>query len=150
MKIYELKRTQFLPASMEEAWDFFSSPLNLNAMTPPSLKFRIESVDSYKMYSGQIIIYKIKILPGFVSTWVTEITEVKAMEYFIDEQRFGPYKFWHHKHFFKEAPGGIEMTDIVHYALPFGPLGRAVHALFVKNRLKEIFSFRYNFLKDKF
>lgn len=93
------------------------------------------------MYSGQIIIYSVSPFPFFKTTWVTEITQVKPGEFFIDEQRFGPYKFWHHKHFFKPVPGGVEMTDLIHYALPFGVLGILILPL-IKRQLDQIFRFR--------
>ncbi|KAB2847265.1 MAG: SRPBCC family protein [Melioribacteraceae bacterium] len=102
------------------------------------------------MYEGQIITYKIAPLPGFSQTWVTEIKSVEEKKYFIDEQRFGPYKFWHHKHFFEENKDGVLMTDLVHYAMPFGFVGKIAHILFVKKMLKNIFSFRRQFLENKF
>ncbi len=150
MKIYELKQTQFLPVNIAAAWEFFANPKNLDLMTPPWLKFEITSSVDEKMFSGQIITYKITTLFGIPQTWVTEIKEVKEPNYFIDEQRFGPYKFWHHKHILKETEGGAELIDLVHYALPFGWIGRMVHQFVVKNKLKKIFEFRYAFLEKKF
>ena len=107
--------------------------------------FQVTSVfaPGAKVYPGMIITYKISPLLGIKLNWMTEITHVKDKVYFVDEQRFGPYSLWHHQHHFKQIDGGIEMTDIVHYRLPFGILGNMAHALSVKNRLKEIFTYRY-------
>lgn len=150
MKIYELKAELLLKTNIEIAWNYFSNPKNLNEITPSFLRFKILSKVIGKMYEGQIIIYKISPLPGLRQTWVTEIKSVEEKKYFIDEQRFGPYKFWHHKHFFEEKEGGVLMTDLVHYALPFGFIGRIAHSLFVKQILNYIFSFRRKFLEYKF
>ncbi len=145
-----LKTYQRLPISIEEAWDFFSSPKNLKIITPPYMGFDITSGGDEKMYAGQIITYIVKPLLGIPMEWVTEITYVQEPYYFVDEQRFGPYSLWHHKHFFKSIPGGIEMQDIVHYKIPFGPLGKLMNHLFIKHKLKEIFDFRYQILEQKF
>ncbi|MGD8780953.1 MAG: SRPBCC family protein [Ignavibacteria bacterium] len=147
--IYILKE-QILNIIIEEAWNFFSNPLNLNQITPPNLKFKILSKLNGKMHSGQIIEYKIRLLPGVNQAWVTEIKNVKEKEYFIDEQRFGPYKFWYHEHEFEEKNGKVKMTDTVHYELPFGLLGRFVHLLFVKKKLEQIFNYRFQLLEEKF
>lgn len=116
-------------------------------MTPPELDFKIRSDLPERMYEGQIIIYRIKIFPAVYVSWITEITHVRDYEFFVDEQRFGPYRFWHHEHIFREVDAGIEMTDIVHYAIPFGLIGRLMNTIVIKNRLKKIFSFRREFLK---
>lgn len=150
MRVYELTQEQFLPITPIQAWDFFSNPKNLNEITPDSMGFQITSNPDEEMYNGQIITYKIKILPGIKSTWVTEIKAVDTLKSFIDEQRFGPYKFWHHKHTFHEVDGGVKMTDKIYYALPFGLLGRIVHYLFVRNKLHQIFSYRYKWLNGYF
>ena len=150
MKIYELKQTQFISTSLDEAWDFFSNPDNLDTITPDFLKFRITSSTEGKMYEGQIITYVIELLPKINQTWVTEIKSVEDKKIFVDEQRFGPYKMWHHKHIFEEIKGGVKVTDIVHYAMPFGFLGQLAHKLFVKQRLNKIFSYRYNWLEKHF
>ncbi|MCG2611959.1 SRPBCC family protein [Flavobacterium sp. SM15] len=140
--MFAIKVRQQLPISLEKAWDFFSDPKNLNTITPDSMKFQTLSGDDKKMFSGQIIHYKITPFKGITMEWVTEITHVKDQIFFVDEQRFGPYKFWHHKHFFKEIDGGVEIEDIVHYKLPFGFLGKLVHPIIVKPKLNEIFSYR--------
>ncbi|HMT28688.1 MAG TPA: SRPBCC family protein [Bacteroidia bacterium] len=143
MKIYSLHSEQQIPISMHEAWEFFSSPANLKIMTPPHIGFEITSkFSNEKMYCGQIITYIVKPLAGIPLSWVTEITHVQEPNYFVDEQRFGPYALWHHKHFFKEIKGGVEMTDLVHYALPLGFLGRIANSLIVRKQLDTIFEFR--------
>jgi ligand-binding SRPBCC domain-containing protein len=114
------------------------------------MDFNITDWDKRKAYPGQIIQYTVRPVLGFKINWVTEITQVKDKEFFIDEQRFGPYSFWHHKHFIKEIEGGVEMEDIVDYKIPFGILGQIAHVLFVKNKLKEIFKYRKNKLNELF
>ncbi len=150
MKVYQLHSKQKLPISLEKAWDFFSSPENLARITPDYMGFDIVSGADRKTYAGQIIQYKVSPLLGIKMNWVTEITQVQAPHYFVDEQRFGPYKLWHHKHFLKEIEGGVEMEDIVHYALPFGILGQMVHPFMVKGKLDEIFGFRQRKLVELF
>ncbi len=142
MKVYKKETVQYVNASLEECWAFFSSPSNLQKITPETMGFQITDFDNQSMYAGQIIQYKVSPLLGLKLNWVTEITKVKDKAYFIDEQRFGPYSFWHHKHFFEATPNGVKMTDVVHYALPFGFLGRILNVLIVKNKLKEIFDYR--------
>lgn len=142
MKVYKKVTVQHINATLDECWAFFSSPGNLQKITPKTMGFEITDFDNQSMYAGQIIQYKISPLLGLKLNWVTEITKVKDKAYFIDEQRFGPYSFWHHKHFFEETPNGVKMTDVVHYALPLGILGRIVNALIVKKQLKEIFDYR--------
>ncbi len=142
MKVYTKKTEQFVNASLEECWDFFSSPRNLQKITPESMGFQITDFDEKNMYAGQIIQYKVSPLFGIKLRWVTEITFVKDNSYFIDEQRFGPYTLWHHKHFFEPTENGVLMTDLVHYALPLGFIGRVMNYLVVKNKLKAIFDYR--------
>lgn len=140
--MYTVKTIQQLPIPIEQAWAFFSDPKNLNTITPDSMKFTTLSGDERKMFAGQIIHYKISPFSGITMEWVTEITHVKENEFFVDEQRFGPYKFWHHKHFFRSVEGGVEMEDIVHYKVPFGSIGKLFHPILVKPKLDEIFRFR--------
>ncbi len=102
------------------------------------------------MYAGQVITYKVKPLLRIPMFWMTEITHVEEAKYFVDEQRFGPYALWHHQHHFKEVQGGVEMLDIIHYKLPFGPLGSLVNFLFVRKQLKGIFDYRFRYLEDHF
>lgn len=150
MKIYTLKTKQIIPISLDEAWEFFSSPKNLKTITPPYMGFDITCKTDEKMYAGQIITYTVRPLFNIPITWVTEISHVKDKEFFVDEQRFGPYAFWHHKHFFKAVDNGVEMTDQVDYGLPLGILGQIAHPIIVKNKLKEIFDFRYKKIEELF
>ncbi len=150
MKIYTLKAVQKLPIALQDAWDFFSSPANLTLITPASMNFRITCDIPPRIYSGTVITYRVAVLPGVSATWVTEISHVDAPHYFVDEQRFGPYSFWHHKHFFREIDGGVEAEDIVHYALPLGPFGRMAHPWLVRRRLDDIFSYRKEALLARF
>jgi len=150
MKLYAIHTTQKLPISIEEAWEFIANPKNLELITPKSMGFRTLSGDEKAMFAGQIIHYKITPFLGISMQWVTEITHVQEPKFFVDEQRFGPYAFWHHKHFLKAIPGGVEMEDIVHYKLPMGILGRLAHPFLVKPKLDEIFAFRRNKLTELF
>jgi ligand-binding SRPBCC domain-containing protein len=151
VKIYNLQRKQILPISLEEAWSFFSSPKNLHKITPDNMGFDIRYMSGgHNAYPGQIIIYKIKILGGLLVSWVTEITHVQDKSYFVDEQRFGPYALWHHQHHFKTTDEGLEMTDEVNYAIPFGFVGRLAHWLFVERQVNAIFDHRYKVLETYF
>jgi ligand-binding SRPBCC domain-containing protein len=151
MKIYNLKRTQILPISLQEAWEFFSSPKNLSKITPEHMGFKILYMSGGdKAYAGQIIRYQVSILPGIRVHWVTEITQVKEPLHFIDEQRFGPYALWHHQHHFKEVAGGTEMTDEVNYAIGYGFIGQLAHWLFVGKEVSRIFEHRYAVLAKYF
>lgn len=142
MKLYTLHTVQKLPISLDKAWDFFSDPKNLNTITPDSMRFETLSGDDKKMFAGQIIHYKISPFPFVKMQWVTEITHVNDHSFFVDEQRFGPYAFWHHKHFFTAIEGGVLMEDIVHYKVPFGIIGRLLHPLLIRPKLEEIFTYR--------
>ena len=150
MSFYSLKTEQNLPISLQEAWDFFSSPKNLSKITPKHMGFIITNQPSETMFEGQIITYKVSPLLGVKINWMTEITTVKDNEYFIDEQRFGPYSLWHHRHHFYEIDGGIKMIDEVNYKLPFGFLGSIAHRLFVRKKLKSIFEYREKVLFEMF
>ena len=150
MKIYRLRSLQNLPISQKEAWNFLSDPKNLKVITPDYMGFEILSGGDRPMYPGQIIQYLVTPLAGVKTKWVTEITHVKEGEYFVDEQRFGPYSLWHHKHFIKPIDGGVEMEDIIDYKLPFGFLGQLVHPFMVKSKLDEIFEYRRKKLIDLF
>jgi ligand-binding SRPBCC domain-containing protein len=151
MAVYSLKTVQSIPVSLERAWDFFSSPANLQSITPAKMGFKIISQHhGKKMYAGQIIEYKVKPVLGIPLYWMTEITHVQDQQHFIDEQRFGPYSLWHHQHHFKAVPGGVEMTDIVHYKLPLWVLGDIANTLFVKKQLKDIFDYRFQKVEELF
>ena len=142
MKIFKLKYSQKLPINLNEAWDFLSSPNNLELITPKSMDFNIIDWDKKKAYPGQIIQYTVKPILGIKINWVTEITQVRDKEFFVDEQRIGPYTFWHHKHFIKEIEGGVIMEDVIHYKPPFGFVGVLLNFLFINSKLNSIFKHR--------
>lgn len=148
--IHVLNSEQELPITMNEAWEFFSTPANLEKLTPKNLQFKILTCSHSSMVQGQIISYKIRLMPLVWMNWVTEITHVEEGKCFIDDQRSGPYKIWHHRHTFTETENGVLMKDQVHYLLPFGIIGKLVHLLFVKAQLKRIFEYRTTMLNEKF
>lgn len=150
MKIYTLHKKQNLPISVDQAWDFLSDPRNLKTITPEYMGFHILSGADRPMFPGQIIQYIVTPVLGIKTKWVTEITHVKDKEYFVDEQRFGPYSLWHHKHFIKPIEGGVEMEDIVDYKVSMGILGQLVHPILVKPKLEEIFNYRTKKLEELF
>jgi ligand-binding SRPBCC domain-containing protein len=146
--LHTIKRKQLIKSDQHSLWSFISSPLNLALITPGSMQFEVINNDPHleKMYAGQIIEYYVTPFAGYRTHWVTEITHVTENEYFADEQRIGPYKLWHHEHFIKKVAEGLEMTDIVHYKVPFGFLGVIANSLFIGKKLKSIFDYR----KEKF
>lgn len=151
MKVYSLEKSVKLYGSIDEIWEFFSTPLNLNELTPPDMSFEIlTDLEGKKMYPGMIINYKVRPLLNIPLRWTTEITHCETHKYFVDEQRFGPYAFWHHQHIFEQKDDHILMTDLVHYAIPFGILGRLANAVFVKQKLIHIFEFRNKKVKETF
>jgi ligand-binding SRPBCC domain-containing protein len=146
VKIYRLETIQNLPISQKVAWNFLSDPRNLKTITPDYMGFEIVSGAASKMYAGQILQYIVTPLLNIPLNWVTEITHIREGEYFVDEQRFGPYSLWHHKHFIKPIKNGVEMIDIVDYKVPFGILGQLVQPFLVRPKLEEIFEYRKNAL----
>jgi ligand-binding SRPBCC domain-containing protein len=152
VKTYAVKFEQSMPITLDEAWDFFSSPLNLAKVTPAKINFVITSDYSKdtKMYEGMIITYKITPILGIKMNWMTEITHVSDKVYFVDEQKFGPYALWHHEHHFKAIEGGVHMTDILHYAIPYGVFGRLANAMFVGKQVNEIFTYREKAVNELF
>lgn len=151
MAFYQFTKTQRFSVSIEEVWDFIASPVNLQEITPRNMGFIITSSNgSERMYPGMIITYKVSPAFGIKVNWVTEITHIKEYEYFIDEQRAGPYSFWHHQHKIEAVPGGVLMTDIVSYIPPFGFIGAIANSLFIHNRLQQIFEYRSIILEKKF
>jgi ligand-binding SRPBCC domain-containing protein len=151
MNYHTLERTQFVPSDIDTVWEFISSPKNLKTITPDYMGFDITSKSlPEKMYPGMIISYTVSPLLGFKLNWMTEITHVKENEYFVDEQRFGPYALWHHQHHIKEVEGGVEMRDIVTYKLPFGILGRLMQKIMVRSKLEQIFEYRFNKMNELF
>ena len=148
--MYQYTSRQELATTMEEAWTFLSDPKNLKRITPDYMGFDIISGAERKMFPGQIIQYRLTPVLGIPFRWVTEITHVQEGEFFVDEQRFGPYTFWHHKHFIKKTENGVVMEDIVDYRLPLGPLGWLAYALFVRAKVKQIFDYREKALNEIF
>ncbi|MCM4168310.1 hypothetical protein KCTC52924_03876 [Arenibacter antarcticus] len=142
MKLYQLRSKQILPISKEIAWKFLIDPRNLKVITPDAMGFSILSGGDRPMFPGQIIQYKVSPFPGYTTKWTTEITHVRDGEYFVDEQRYGPYALWHHKHFLTSVPEGVEMEDIIDYKLPFGLFGQLAHPSVVKPQLQKIFDYR--------
>ena len=147
--MYRLQAVQELPISIEKAWDFYSNPKNLAVITPDNLGFQIRTDLPDRMYPGMMIVYTVKPLLGIPMTWVTEITQMRQNELFIDEQRIGPYQMWHHQHIFEEIDGGVRMTDIVDYQLPLAPFGNIGHFV-VKGELKKIFGYRVRKTEELF
>jgi ligand-binding SRPBCC domain-containing protein len=149
--LHIIETNQFISSNIDEVWDFISSPGNLALITPEFMNFRIiGSNNKSEMYTGQIIEYFVSPIAGIKMHWVTEITHISEKKYFIDQQRIGPYSFWHHKHFLKEVEGGVLMTDIVHYKVPYGFLGRVINNLVVRKQLKTIFDFRAKKIEEIF
>ncbi len=151
MAFYQLHKEQFIPAPVDDVWEFISNPENLKVITPEEMGFVITSGDlPGKMYPGMIITYKVKPLFGISMTWVTEITHVAEKHYFVDEQRSGPYSMWHHQHILEPAGGGVLMIDIVSYKPPFGFLGAVANNLIIRHKLNDIFNYREKVLEDCF
>ncbi len=151
MAFYQLIKTQKLPVTSTQIWNFISSPSNLKEITPEHMGFIVTSNSgSEKMYPGMIITYKVSPLLGIKLNWVTEITQVKDNEYFIDEQRIGPYSMWHHEHKIEPIEDGVLMTDIVTYQPPMGILGALANSLLIKKQLQQIFDYRTIALEKRF
>ncbi|MGD8702914.1 MAG: SRPBCC family protein [Desulfosarcina sp.] len=150
MKTYRLTRRQTLATDLQTAWTFFSNPANLKSITPPWLDFNITSPLPETIYAGLIITYRIRPIAGIAVPWVSEITHVDPPHFFVDEQRHGPYRFWHHQHRLRLVDGGVEKVDDVHYRLPGGLIGIGLHALMIRRKLDEIFLFRYHALNQVF
>jgi ligand-binding SRPBCC domain-containing protein len=150
-KVYSIFSKQKVPASLDGVWAFFSDAKNLAAVTPPHLNLKVTNeVYGGALYPGQVMTYRVKPLLGIPISWMTEITHVEPMKYFVDEQRKGPYKLWHHQHHFKTIDGGVEMTDLVHYRLPLGVLGSMANRLLVQQELRKIFAYRYQKIIELF
>ena len=141
--IYTFKRTQMVHMSLERCWDFFSNPRNLEKITPRSLNFRLKTDLPLEIYPGLMIEYKVSPLFGIPVSWLTEIVQVNKPYHFIDEQRVGPYRLWHHEHFFRETgPHDLEVRDLIHYVPPLGPIGAIINVLAIRPQLTRIFEFR--------
>tara|TARA_R110000787_G_scaffold166642_6_gene279661 strand:- start:691 stop:1158 length:468 start_codon:yes stop_codon:yes gene_type:complete len=150
MKIYTFHRKQKLPITLDVAWKFLSNPNNLSTLTPKEMNFTIISEVDRPMYAGQVIQYRVTPVAGIKAKWVSEITHYVEGKYFVDLQLYGPYAFWHHKHFIHEIDGGVEMEDIIDYKVPFGILGQMVHPFIVRPKLEEIFAYRQKKLIELF
>ncbi|HRG33899.1 MAG: SRPBCC family protein [Saprospiraceae bacterium] len=151
MSIFTLRKTQKIPASLEDIWNFISSPKNLKTITPPYMGFDILTENlPEKVYPGMLIEYHVSPLLGIKMKWLTEITHIEEGKYFVDEQRSGPYKIWHHEHHLEAIPNGVLMSDLISYVPPFGFLGDIAQSLFIKNQLDGIFNFRYKKLIEMY
>lgn len=151
MASHTLKAVQKIPSSLDEVWNFFTSPAKLHSITPADMKFRIISRHrADTIYAGQILEYNVSPLMGVPLYWMTEITQVSPKHFFADEQRKGPYKTWHHQHHFREIPGGVEMTDIIHYKNPFWLLGNMANTWFVRKKLEGLFAYRFMKIQELF
>lgn len=151
MAFYQFTQQQKIPASVETVWQFIATPANLQKITPPYMGFKVTSNSgSTHMYAGMIISYIVKPLLGIPLTWVTEISQVQPLSHFVDEQRLGPYTFWHHQHKIEPIPGGVLMTDIVSYIPPLGPIGALANKLFIKKQLQQIFEYRTRAIEKQF
>ncbi len=148
--MYQLKRTQIVNTNLDNCWRFFSSPHNLSKITPSYMGFVVKTDVPDTMHEGLMIEYTVRPLFGIPMNWVTEIKTVRENVCFVDEQRVGPYRIWHHEHHFKDLGDSVEMTDIVSYQLPFGFLGRIIHGLFVKKKLESIFAYRFEAVEKLF
>jgi ligand-binding SRPBCC domain-containing protein len=151
MSVHQLKIIQRVPVGLDIAWDFFSHPKNLDKLTPEHLQLKYTNeLFGDEMYPGQVITYKVRPVMGIPLFWMTEITHVRAKQFFVDEQRFGPYSLWHHQHHFKAIEGGVEMTDLIHYKVPGWWLGDLANKLFIRQQLENIFKFRHQRVEDLF
>ena len=151
MPAYTLIKTQKINSTAEKVWEFISSPKNLKRITPEYMGFDITTKDlPEKMYTGMMISYMVSPLAGIKMKWITEITHLSELKYFVDEQRVGPYKMWHHQHHIEVIEGGVLMTDIIDYQPPFGFLGGIANWLIIKIQLDEIFNYRTMKLEEHF
>ena len=151
MSVHYIQTQQRIPVSLDEAWDFFSHPANLALITPERLNLKFTNrLFGGDMYPGQVMTYRVKPIPVIPMFWMTEITHVKHKQYFVDEQRVGPYTLWHHQHHFREIEGGVEMTDLVHYKIPGWFLGDIANYLFIRRELNGIFRFRFDQVENRF
>lgn len=148
--VYVIQRVQRLALGLREAWEFFASPGNLSRLTPGELQLRFEGQQPSTVYAGLMLRYRVRILPGIRVQWLGEITHVEPPRRFVDEQRLGPYRLWHHEHELREIPGGTEVRDVVHYVLPWGWVGRLAHWLLVRRQLQQLFDYRAAVLAELF
>ena len=141
--VHVLEAEQVIPGTLDKVWEFFSDPRNLSQITPPQLDFTVLTELPNRIYPGMMIEYRVRPLFGIPATWLTEITHVEPGKFFVDEQRIGPYRMWHHEHHFTAlGDGKVEVRDRVTYVLPFGWLGELAHPFLVKPQLERIFAYR--------
>lgn len=152
MRVFRIEKSTFVHGSPEAVWDFFSTPLNLNEITPRDMSFEILSeLEGQKMYPGMIINYIVRPVLNIPMRWTTEITHCDEGKLFVDEQRFGPYAFWHHKHFFEPVNAElVKMTDVVDYAIGYGFVGRLANSLYIRKKLESIFEYRNQTISNFF
>ncbi len=148
--IHQLQSKIVLSATLPDVWDFFSNPANLARITPPALNLQPLSPVEPRMYEGQIIVYRVKPFLQIPLTWVTEITHVREHDYFVDEQRLGPYRIWHHEHFFREVSEGVAVEDRVSYLLHGWAFGKVLNSMFIASRLRSIFAYREQAIRGIF
>jgi ligand-binding SRPBCC domain-containing protein len=149
-RLHRFECRQYLALALPDAWEFFSRPENLARITPPDLGFEVTSPLPERMYAGLIVTYRVRPFGNLSVPWVTEITHVREPEFFVDEQRRGPYRFWHHQHHFQAVAGGVAMIDLVHYEIPFGWLGDILCVRAVAQRVAAIFAYRREMLTKLF
>tara|TARA_B100000029_G_scaffold122723_1_gene116329 strand:- start:349 stop:828 length:480 start_codon:yes stop_codon:yes gene_type:complete len=150
MKTYTIKFEQFIDLPINDVFNFFSKPENLSLITPPRLKFDILTPSPIKMKEGQLIDYSLTIMYCIKLRWRTLITDYKKPYKFIDQQIKGPYSLWHHTHTFEEKDGGTLIHDNVTYAIPFGMIGKLIHAIYIKYDVHNIFKYRHKILNNIF
>ncbi len=150
MRLQKLERVVRLRAELPRVWEFFADPRNLREITPPWLDFRLVSAAPPRMYPGLLLEYRVRPFPGPAWPWVTEITHVREGEYFVDVQRLGPYRLWHHEHHFRTVGGAVEVRDLVLYVLPGGWAGQLALARAVRARLRAIFDYRERAVRSRF
>lgn len=150
MKLERIQTIQRLPIQIEEAWDFFTSPKNLSLITPHWLDYRLNLDPPEYLHPGTIISASIRPIPVISTSWISEITHIRPPQFYITEQRVGPFKLWHHEHHFRAIDEGVEIEDIIMYGMHFGMIGSFVHNVYLRKRLHEIFSYRAQTLEQRF
>ena len=145
MKIRHFESEFWLPRRREEVFAFFSDAANLDAITPPWVKFRTITPGPIEMRAGMLIDHRLRI-HGLPIRWRTKITAWEPPARFVDEQVRGPYRLWVHEHLFDEREGGTLVRDRVRYAVPFDFI---VHPLLVRRDVERIFAWRTECLKRR-
>ena len=149
MKIYQLFRRQVLKLTLQEAWDFFSSPYNLNTITPDFFHVTVTSKVPEKIYAGLMISYRMKAVFGIPMAWLSEVSHCEEPKRFVYQQRIGPFKFWSHEVCLTEQDQGIILEDIMFYAMPLGWLGEFINSVLIANKLEQIFDTRRDYFQNK-